>query len=146
MIPPELVERMKERQRQYRYKNSDLSDKVMKRMLCELSYESYYKNVAKIRYLMTGIKPMRLTEEQQNQILKDYRELLTTFKIYATGELERKNMCFFRYCFKKLCEKNSYTEFLRDTTKFMKSTDNLAKNDRLFKKCFKHLGWPWRDS
>lgn len=138
---------MKNKQRQYHFKDEELTEKVLKKMLRELSSESYYRNWAKIKWKMTGKEPKRLTDLQTKQILQDYEDFQVPFQMYAKGQLERKNMCFFRYCFKKFCEKNGYTEFLQDdVSKFMKSTDNLAKNDRLFKKCFEFLGWPWRGS
>lgn len=144
-IPDEVIEKMKETKKRYNYTNEQLAnDDLMKKMLRNNSCEAYYKNVSKIRWLITGIKPVQLTPAQEKQMLQDYQDLQVPFQIFAAGE--RKNMCFFRYEFKKLCEKNGYYEFLRGHAKFMKSTDNLAKNDRLFKKCFLYLGWPWKKS
>lgn len=144
VIPEDLLAKLRERIVRYKFTPSQLTEACMKDMLRELDRDTYYRHIPKIRALLTGIPPRTLTPDQETQLIADYERLQEPFERFSKNK--RQNMFFFKYVFPKLCEKNGYVEFLQDYTKYMKSTDNLTKNDALFRQMFEYLGWPWKAS
>lgn len=145
-IPPLVYDALRNELKRMQIKKAeDVTRKLLHDLLKKLNMSTYYHNVSKIHYHLTGQRPPEFTQEEV-EIMNDM--FLRLEPVYE--ELKPKNRTNFfsyEYVINKFCQiqedATGNAEWMRYYRyfKMLKGPDKLQATDQIWKECCKRMGW-----
>lgn len=99
-------------------------------------YDQYYNNSTKILYMVTGIVPLQMSDEMENNLKMMFMAIQKPFEMFKT---DRTNFSSYSYILYKFCQLLGCDDFL---PKFRLHTDQgkIYEHDCIWKKICKYMG------
>jgi ribosomal protein S27AE len=138
-IPTEIITDIYKEIKKERIKNlASLTKNKIKDYLKELGYDKYYEHSPLILMKIKGIPPIRLSASLEKRLVDMFTEVLPIYSIVKPNN--RRNFFSYSYILYKFLELLEYDDEKKYFNLF-KGTDNLKKQDVLFKKICNILKW-----
>ena len=139
-VPDQILNQIMDILHRRGYKVKDVTQKVVLSILKELKLRKYYEHMPKITSILTGIYPPRFTLEQESFIKRMFDALQEPFLRHKPSD--RKNFLSYNYVTLKMVELRGWDYFLPYLhIRKLKGSDKRLKQDSIYKKCCKDLGW-----
>lgn len=138
-IPTEIITNIYKEIKKERIRNlATLNKNKIKDYLKELGYDKYYEHSPLILMKIQGIPPLRLSPRLEKRLVDMFTEVLPIYSIVKPNN--RRNFFSYSYILYKFLELLEYDDEKRYFNLF-KGTENLKKQDILFKKICNILKW-----
>lgn len=102
-------------------------------------YEMFYEHATQILFRITGIPPLTMTPEQEENLKIMFILIQEPYDRFVIG---RKNFFSYSCILYKFCQLLGYTEFIKKL-KLLKSKDKLYQQDITWKKICRYMGDGW---
>ncbi len=102
-------------------------------------YEMFYEHATQILFRITGIPPLTMTPEQEENLKIMFILIQEPYDRFVIG---RKNFFSYSCILYKFCQLLGYTEFMKKL-KLLKSKEKLYQQDQIWKKICKSMGEGW---
>lgn len=99
-------------------------------------YDQYYDNCTQILKRVTGIEPLQMTQEMENDLQNMFMAIQEPFEIYKD---KRHNFSSYSYTLYKLCQLLGYNEFL-PKFRLHKNESKIYEHDQIWKKICEYMG------
>ena len=130
-LPDELIQKTKTELAKLKINETRrVTYNTMRPILKRLKYNKYYQCIPRIIYTITGITPLQLTPEMEQQLLKCFKMIVETFESFKK---DRKSLLSYSYIICKLFQMYDlhdyvqYLPMLKDNTK-IRDHDNMFRN------------------
>jgi hypothetical protein len=137
LIPPVVIESIKNQIKKERIDISELTNKKTKEILKNLQYNKYYEHIPFIKEKL-GIKPPIMSQELEEKLCNLFIEIQVPYSKYCPKE--RVNFLNYYYTIYKLCELLSEKQFL-PYFPMLKDREKRMEQDSIWKKICKELNW-----
>lgn len=137
-----LIEFMKENKNDL----STLTKSQVKKYLQKyghLDYTKYYENINQIICRLSGIQPVIMTQEIEEQLCNMFIKIQEPFEKHCPPG--RTNFLSYSYVTYKFCQLLGYTEYLSHLT-LLKSKDKLRQQDKIWRNICTDMGWQFYPS
>ena len=111
----------------------------LRRFLRKLRYTKYFENIPQIIWRITYQKPITFSPEQRCELVRIFKEIQKPFEKFKG---KRKNFLSYSYTIYKLCELNSYDEFM-PMLQLLKAPRNRLKADKIWEKICEENGYEY---
>ena len=141
----------------------DLTYDQVKRFLKKHKFNSHYKHIARIIYNLTGIRPISMSLDMEEEFRTMFRMVVTVWEKYKPPK--RKNFMSYPYIFHQFSvikkdedprykvlidfrENDDGTYYFGDKTLFhlLKSSDKRYEQDTVWRKICNHFGWKFHST
>lgn len=130
-LPNELIQKTKTELAKLKINETRrVTYNTMRPILKRLKYNKYYQCIPRIIYTITGITPLQLTPDMEQQLLKCFKMIVETFESFKK---DRKSLLSYSYIICKLFQMYDlhdyvqYLPMLKDNTK-IRDHDNMFRN------------------
>jgi hypothetical protein len=138
-IPPELIEKLRSEFKKQKVKSlEDITHPKIRTALKKLKYHKYYEHIPYIVTILTGKKPLRITNELEEKLRQMFKLIQDPFDRNCPSN--RKNFLSYSYVLYKFFELLEEDDFLPCFT-LLKSKEKLYQQDVIWKKMCKDLQW-----
>jgi hypothetical protein len=138
-IPPDLIEKLRsEFKKQKVISLDDITHSKIRTALKKLKYHKYYEHIPYIITLLTGKKPLNITNELEEKLRQMFKLIQEPFDRNCPSS--RKNFLSYSYVLYKFFELLEEDDFLPYFT-LLKSKEKLYQQDVIWKKICKDLQW-----
>lgn len=140
-IPPEVVEQLRSEFKKQKITDiGTITHAKVRAFLKKLKLNRYYEHVPYITNILSGVPPMRMSQELQERLKNMFNEIQAPFDKHCPPD--RKNFLSYSYVLYKFCELLSEDEYLVYFP-LLKSREKLAAQDSIWKDICNELRWEY---
>jgi hypothetical protein len=140
-IPQEVVEQLRSEFKKQKITDiGTITHAKVRAFLKKLKLNRYYEHVPYITNILSGVPPMRMTQELQERLKNMFNEIQSPFDKHCP--VERKNFLSYSYVLYKFCELLSEDDYLVYFP-LLKSREKLAAQDSIWKDICNELRWEY---